>query len=288
MSLVVDQSGMYFDPTRPSDLEHLLQHHVFSDEELQEAQKVRQFIVAQGITKYNLEPLTPVSWPSAERRVVLVTGQVEDDASIRLGCTQINTNLGLLQAVRLAHPEAFIVYKPHPDVATGNRAGRLNMQQALQWADHVEAHASVVSCINACDELHTLTSLSGFDALLRGKPVTTYGLPFYAGWGLTTDVAGQGDHEVQGAVVANCLARRTRRLSLDALVAGTLLRYPLYWDHELKGVTTCMAVLLRIQTQRDALLAEGRLQHLKDGYVRRLFRKLKYLLGVASSLRSSQ
>ena len=195
-------------------------------------------------------------------------GQVEDDASIRLGCTSIKTNLGLLQAVRLAHPDAFIVYKPHPDVATGNRRGRVALQQALRWADH----ASVVSCIEACDELHTLTSLSGFDALLRGKPVTTYGLPFYAGWGLTSDLAGQGEE------IPDCFARRTRRLGLDELVAATLLLYPLYWDHELKGVTTCMAVLLRIQTQRDALQAQGRLHHLKYGFWRRQFRKLGYLL----------
>ena len=39
-----------------------------------------------------------------------------------------------------------------------------------------------------------------------------------------------------------------------------------------------LAVLRRIQTQRDTLLAEGVLQHLKDGYVRRLFRKLTQLL----------
>ena len=243
---------------------------------------MRQFIVTHGITKYNLEPLTPLVWQRSGQQVLLVVGQVESDASIRLACTFIKTNLGLLQAVRLAYPQAFIVYKPHPDVATGNRAGRLNMQLALQWADHVETHASVVSCINACDALHTMTSLSGFDALLRGKPVTTYGLPFYAGWGLTTDLAGQGGD------VPSCFARRTRRLSLDELVAGTLLRYPLYWDHELKGATTCMAVLLRIQAQRDTLLSQGRLHHLKAGYVRRLFRKLRNLLGIASSLRSSQ
>jgi capsular polysaccharide export protein len=89
---------------------------------------------------------------------------------------------------------------------------------------------------------------------------------------LTTDLAGQGGDE------PSCFARRTRRLTLDELVAGTLQRYPLYWDHQLKGVTTCMAVLRRIQTQRDTLLAEGVLQHLKDGYVRRLFRKLIQLL----------
>ena len=59
-----------------------------------------------------------------------------------------------------------------------------------------------------------MTSLVGFEALLRGLPVVTYGQPFYAGWGLTRDHAP--------------LARRTRRLSLDELVAGALLRYPRY------------------------------------------------------------
>jgi capsular polysaccharide export protein len=113
-----------------------------------------------------------------------------------------------------------------------------------------------------------LTSLSGFDALLRGKSVTTYGLPFYAGWGLTTDKA---------VFPASCSARRTRQLSLDELVAGALLRYPIYWDHDLKGVTTCMAVLLRIQAQRDALQAQGRLHHLKYGFWRRILRKLRYM-----------
>ena len=276
MSLVVDKRGMYFDPTRPSDLEHLLQHHAFTPQELQEAQAVREFIVTHGITKYNLEPLTAVSWRSMDQRVLLVVGQVEDDASVRLGCTAIKTNLGLLQAVRLAHPDAFIVYKPHPDVTTGNRKGRVALKQALLWADHVENNASVVSCIAACDELHTLTSLSGFDALLRGKPVTTYGLPFYAGWGLTTDKA---------LFPASCLARRTRKLSLDELVVGALLRYPIYWDHDLKGVTTCMAVLLRIQAQRDALQAQGRLHLLKHGFWRRNLRKLKNWLAISSSAR---
>jgi capsular polysaccharide export protein len=117
--------------------------------------------------------------------------------------------------------------------------------------------------------VHTLSSLTGFDALLRGKPVTTHGLPFYAGWGLTIDL-------VQAHA---CLNRRKRRLTIDELVAGALLRYPIYWDHELKGVTTCMAVLQRILAQRSALEAEGRLHHLVHGFWRRLLRKSSYLLG---------
>jgi capsular polysaccharide export protein len=59
-----------------------------------------------------------------------------------------------------------------------------------------------------------LTSLIGFEALLRGTQVVCWGQPFYAGWGLTQD---RHPH-----------ARRTRRLALDELVAGALLRYPVY------------------------------------------------------------
>ena len=50
---------------------------------------------------------------------------------------------------------------------------------------------------------------------MRGKKVSVHGAPFYAGWGLTTDLG-----EVP--------ARRTRRRSLDELVAAALLLYPRY------------------------------------------------------------
>ena len=128
-----------------------------------------------------------MQWSSNGRLVVLVPGQVETDASIRLGCTSVRSNLDLLHAVRQARPDAFIVYKPHPDVLSLNRKGRVALAAAHECADHVEAGVSVVSCIAACDEVHTMTSLTGFDALLRGKKVVTYGQPFYAGWGLTQD-----------------------------------------------------------------------------------------------------
>ena len=68
--------------------------------------------------------------------------------------------------------------------------------------------------LSGVDEVHVLTSLAGFEALLRGKKVTCYGQPFYAGWGLTDDRMPP--------------ARRTRRLTLDELVAGTLILYPTY------------------------------------------------------------
>jgi capsular polysaccharide export protein len=54
-------------------------------------------------------------------------------------------------------------------------------------------------------------------ALLRGKSVTTYGVPFYAGWGLTRDL---------GPVPA----RRTAKRTIDELVDAALLIYPRYVD----------------------------------------------------------
>ena len=267
LSLVLDDCGIYFDPTQPSGLERILLSADFSEEELARAAAVRAFMVAHGITKYNLEPRQKAAWASGGRPVVLVPGQVEYDASIRFGCTGVKTNLGLLQAERQAHPNAFIVYKPHPDVMSGNRAGKLALAQARGLADHVETHLSVVSCIEACDVVHTMTSLTGFDALLRGKRVVVYGQPFYAGWGLTDDVLHEGA----------AFVRRQLRLSMDELVAGTLLRYPVYWDWQLKGYTTCEAVLHRIVETRDALEASGGLERLRAGITRRQFRKLGIL-----------
>ena len=267
LSLVLDERGIYFDATRPSDLEHMLSSREFGHDDLARAQAVRAFIVQHGITKYNLEPRHAVNWQAGGRPVVLVPGQVEDDASIALGCTTVNTNLGLLQAVRLARPEAFIVYKPHPDVLSRNRKGRVALLAARQFADHIEAGVSVVTCIEAADEVHTMTSLTGFDALLRGKKVVTYGQPFYAGWGLTEDRAER----------VAAFGRRQRRLTLDELVAGALLHYPIYWDWDLKGYTTCEAVLRRIVEQRTALEASGGLHKLRVGWLRRQLRKITLL-----------
>ena len=266
-SLVLDGQGLYFAPRGPSDLETLLNTARFSDIERQRAQAVRDRIVEQGLTKYNLEPPATITWPHAGRTVILVPGQVEDDASIRYGCDQVRTNLDLLNAVRTAQPEAFIVYRPHPDVLSGNRRGRLALNAARQYADWVQTRGSLVACLSAADAVHTMTSLTGFEALLRNKPVTLYGRPFYAGWGLTQDQLS--------------IPRRQRSLSLDELIAGVLLRYPLYWDWTLNGFTTCEAVLDQLVAERDQRAASGQLQELGIGWWRRQQRKLAVLLHTA-------
>ncbi|MCO1456793.1 capsular biosynthesis protein [Burkholderia multivorans] len=228
-SQVVDRSGIYFDASRPNDLTAILNRAEFEDAELSRAAALRQEIVRFGLTKYNLGRRAPTWRALPGRRIALVAGQVADDASIRLGTGAIATSEDLLREVRRQRPEAFIVYKPHPDVLSGNRAGLVD---AERLADIVDSTADLVSLIEACDEVHTLSSLAGFDALMRGKPVFTYGLPFYAGWGLTHDLLPQ--------------PWRERSLSIDMLTAGVLLRYPLYWDWQLSIFTTPEAVIQQL------------------------------------------
>jgi capsular polysaccharide export protein len=213
LSWVVDNQGVYYDSTRPSALEGWLATADPSIEQLERAAALRQRLVQEAITKYNL---SAPAWhrPSGLRRVVLVPGQVESDASIRFGAPGIRTNLELLKAVRNAEPDAYIIYKPHPDVVAGLRRSSVAESQALLVADLVLREASVQQLFAQVDAVHVLTSLAGFEALLRGIEVHVWGLPFYAGWGLTKD--------------AHSCSRRGRKLSLDALVFGALIAYPRY------------------------------------------------------------
>lgn len=217
-SLVFDEHGLYYDPSRPSDLEILLQNSAFTDAQRARAARLREEIVRLGLSKYNFSTDVPLALPETRSRpVLLVPGQVTDDASVQLGGGAIASDAALIDAVRKARPEAFLLYKPHPDVVSGNRAGGLSTEQ-LALVDHVETRASLSACLAAASEVHTLTSLVGFEALLRHLSVTTYGRPFYAGWGLTTD--------------RESLPRRTRRLQLDELVHGVLIDYPRYYSYE--------------------------------------------------------
>lgn len=223
LSWVIDRRGMYYDASAPSDLEALLQTLDFDDALRARARALREAIVAAGITKYNVDAGT---WhrPQAADRVVLVPGQVENDASITWGTAAVRTNLGLLQAVREALPQAWIVYKPHPDVLAGKRPGHAEVEASRRWCDEIVTGVPIHRLYEQVDELHVLTSLAGFEALLRGLPVTCHGSPFFAGWGLTTDRLAQ--------------PRRTRRLTLDELVAGALIAYPTYVSRTTGAFTT--------------------------------------------------
>ena len=217
-SLVLDNVGIYYDATGPSALEDWLTNSELSPEARTRASILRKTIIESRVTKYNVGRSADLDFKNRSngRPVILVPGQVETDASLRYGSPTLKTNQALLSAVRTANPDSYLVYKPHPDVLAGNRDQTL--KQAVDDADEIVTDADILECFEAVDSVHTMTSLSGFEALMRGMPITCYGMPFYAGWGLTTDIETSN--------------RRGRKLDLDHLVYGALIAYPRYFSWE--------------------------------------------------------
>jgi capsular polysaccharide export protein len=220
LSLVLDEVGIYYDPARESGIERLLSDPDFpAPNSRVQARRLRARLVAQGVTKYNVRGKSGPLPPDTRRRgarVILIPGQVENDASIRLGSPAIRRNLDLIAAVREAAPDAVLLYKPHPEIEAGNRPGAVPDRAARRYVDHILVGWDAASALAVADEVHTMTSLLGFEALLRGLPVTTYGLPFYAGIGLTADRLPW--------------PRPRGGVDLDTLVAAVLLAYPSYRD----------------------------------------------------------
>ena len=260
LSAALDDQGVYYDPSRPSRLETLIQTSDLTPTQLARAADLRTRVVYAGLSKYNLKGGAPTGWPE-DRDILLVVGQVENDKSILLGCApDLNTNSALVEAARRDHPGAFLVYRNHPDVLAGNRPGRLDAG-AMASVDAVADGLDIVDCLNACRRVATLTSLTGFEALMRGKAVSVYGRPFYAGWGLTDDRLS--------------FERRSRRAGVDHLVHAALIAYPLYvtpqgWPCEAEDL---VALLIAARDQPTPKAPRGQVRRWAAGVVASLDRR---------------
>ena len=218
LALVADDLGIYYDPARESRLDRLIADSPrLPPDQIARAERLMARLRAAGLSKYSPGGGVPELAPRAGRRRILVAGQVEDDASILCGCGALRTNLALLERARAEHPDAQILYKPHPDVEAGLRPGAMPAQPLAALADAVLAGADPAALLGEIDALWTMTSTLGFEALIRGVPVMCLGMPFYAGWGLTADAMAPPSH-------------RAARPTLAGLVHAVLIGYPRYLD----------------------------------------------------------
>ncbi len=251
LSLTIDGRAPYFDCRQESDLEHLLKTYDFdADSELRErARYCIGLLLQAGVSKYNgaLRRTAEEIYGKKTRKRVLVIGQVEDDASIRLGCINSLTNNDLVRLAAKEQPGAQIFYKPHPDILGRVRPAKSDPSEVSHLCHIVAEQLPLAESLRTIDHVYTITSLAGFEALLRGIPVTTAGSPFYAGWGLTDDRQEN--------------PRRGRKLSLEALFAGAYLLYPCYFDPvtgEETSFETTVATIRRQLDEPDALLDSRR------------------------------
>lgn len=265
--LVIDRQGMYYDSSDKSDVIDILNSMNLLPLQIERALSLIALIQQQSITKYNVGCqkdsallLAELRSQAGEREIVIVPGQFENDLSIACSLGSVKTNIALLSQVRADYPDAFIIFKEHPDVYSGVRPGALGEQAAQSFADLYLADIDMASLLVCADRVCTLTSFTGFEALLRGKQVSVYGSPFYAGWGLTEDKISLPD--------------RHRQLSLAELVYGAMIEYSRYVDWNTGYLTGPEQTVAFLAHQREQLSRET----LKSGWLVRQVRKLKYFI----------
>lgn len=263
LSVVLDKQGIYYDATQPSDLETSLREcQTLSSQQHARVQMLQEKLLTQRVSKYNVGAGIDVSsirhnsWmkdaKASGKRRALIIGQVEDDLSVQYCGSTIKTNSGLIERVRQDNPDAYLIYKPHPDVEAGLRAGKVT-EACLGQVEAIAYDTAMPDCLEWVDAVHTISSLTGFEALLRGLDVTCYGLPFYAGWGLTKDI------DAKSLPKAEYLERRKRNtaLTLQQLIYCSLIRYPLYRLPDGYGLTQVEQVIDYLYPPKNLCPLEG-------------------------------
>jgi capsular polysaccharide export protein len=239
LSLCVDGRHLYFDATGASKLEQLLINYDFSADKalLDEASTAIASLLANRVSKYNF--VGSDSHTSlvncGGRKVVVVIGQVEDDESIKRGCSRIITNNDLVRMAASENPLARVLYRPHPDVVAKKRAELSDPAEVSDICEIIGGQVSLTQTLDVADHVYTITSLVGFEALLRGVKVTTVGAPFYSGWGLTDD--------------RQNVSRRQRQLTVVELFAAAYLLYPEYRGPQGEH-WTCMQAITYLTEQK--------------------------------------
>lgn len=217
-SVIFDRKGYYFDGTRTNELEEMLASDAveIGADERDEARRIMARIVREEITKYNHQSRVARAYGRAGRRKVLVVDQSFGDASIRLGCADEGTFMRMLEDAKRENPEADILVKTHPDTQAGTRKGYYSGIREEGNVFRVTDAINPYAFLKEVDTVYVCTTQLGFEALMAGKRVKVYGLPFYAGWGVTEDAI-------------EC-PRRTRKRSLEELFAIFYLRYTKWVD----------------------------------------------------------
>jgi capsular polysaccharide export protein len=246
LSLCLDPKSVHYNCNRPSTLDDILGKFDFEADPLllERARDCLHLIRSNNITKYNLRFAAGRGLPiAAGEKYILCCGQVEDDESIEFGCNKRVDNNDLIRMAALENPGKKIVYKSHPDYVANNRQPISKFSDVAHLCVTANSDASLHALFEHAERVYTITSLSGFEALMNGLPVTTLGMPFYAGWGLTDDR--------QAAPTW-----RNRKLAFEHLFAGAYLMYPIYFaptTAELTDLRCTIDYLLR-QISNNAVL----------------------------------
>lgn len=230
-SIILDTRSVYYDATKPSLLEAILvSDFSLNKNQFDRARNLIDSIVKNKISKYNYAPILDLDLKSDGKRTILLIDQKANDMSIKYGAASPESFRNMLDAALKLGNEVEIIIKQHPCAINGdgNEAhyteSTLGSVAQLPNVHLINFDINPYSLINSVDEVWVVSSGMGFEALLAGKPVRCFGMPFYAGWGLTED-------EVTSI-------RRNRSRNLEEVFYVFYLMLTRYVDPEKGDLTT--------------------------------------------------
>lgn len=208
---ILDDLGYYYDARQPSRLELTLNDNSY---ELTDAQRARvrhliQRVKSERLTKYNrnVGRGAPVV---LEPNAVVVIDQTPHDASIKFGGAEKRTITDMVAAALRENPGVPVYFKRHPDNVKTNR----NVLPTTTRVKLLPDDADITYVLDQCSSVYVVASQVGFEALLRGKEVVTFGKPFYSGWGLTHD--------------RQKIARRSKQRTIEELFHAACIEMSVY------------------------------------------------------------
>ncbi|MBO6860645.1 hypothetical protein [Roseibium sp.] len=236
LSIVIDRTGIYYDCRQPSDLEALIRKRASSPLPVDRARKAMDLLRVSRLSKYNnatVQDVSTLRLKSARREDrVLVVDQTVGDASIVGARASAQTFSQMLDAAARENPGAEILVRIHPEAMTGRKLGHFSTKELHNISRYSAPVADALAggllrltpepinpwaLLEACSALYCVSSQLGFEGVMAGCTVHSFGESFYNGWGLTRDRTPKP-------------TARRGPASLEAVFAATYFDYIHYFD----------------------------------------------------------
>ena len=203
-------------------LEYMLNNEKLKldNKQIERAKYLIDKIIKNKISKYNHQPIYKPEIGKNKNKV-LVIDQSYGDMSISYGWANEYTFKNMLEVAIKENYNADIIIKTHPDALVKNseRAKCYYSSEDIKENVYLMAEEiNPISLLEIVDKVYVCTSQLGFEALMLGKEVHVFGMPFYAGYGLTIDYQ-------------KCERRKNNR-TLEEIFYITYINYSYYVNPE--------------------------------------------------------
>ncbi|HAH5814836.1 TPA: hypothetical protein GXC31_19480 [Escherichia coli] len=229
LSVIIDDSTAYYDATKQSRLERLLQEGPeLNNEQKKRARNAINKIVSNRVSKYNdsINVHLPVGRNGVDK--VLLIDQRNGDMSVPSALADDSSFELMLANAISNNPDADIIIKQHPDAIKGGKSSYFNNDLIEKYRKispniyTVNMDINPYAMFEYVKEVYVVSSGVGFEALMAGKKVYCFGMPFYAGWGLTQDQL--------------YLERRSRKRTLEDIFYFAYIECSRYYNPDEKRV----------------------------------------------------